>query len=173
MKMKKKAIMLSSLAIIVLALAVGIGSRYANKSPIADNNNEGAPQQSQEPITVNIDSSEPSLMPEPTTEVIYETEKSIPQEQENVPIPKKPTEKPKPPKATGSYTKPDSHPTYNEQDTVKEPAKETPPPVNESSETANGKIYVEGFGYIEIGGPNQGKIVDSDGDINKQVGSMD
>ena len=36
----------------------------------------------------------------------------------------------------------------------------------------DGEVYFPGFGYIKDGGPNTEKIIDSDGDINKQVGEM-
>ncbi|OQB12600.1 MAG: hypothetical protein BWY15_02163 [Firmicutes bacterium ADurb.Bin193] len=44
-------------------------------------------------------------------------------------------------------------------------------PTQEADSPQNGK-YVEGFGYVEYSGPNQGETVDSGGDINKMVGYM-
>lgn len=35
-----------------------------------------------------------------------------------------------------------------------------------------GETYLPGFGWIENSGENQGTVVDGDGDINKQVGTM-
>ena len=43
---------------------------------------------------------------------------------------------------------------------------------SQGGDTKNGKIYVPGFGWID-GGGGQGTTVDGDGDINKQVGTMD
>jgi hypothetical protein len=41
-------------------------------------------------------------------------------------------------------------------------------------DTKDGKIYVPGFGWInDQGGGGQGTVGKSDGDINKQVGTMD
>ena len=41
-------------------------------------------------------------------------------------------------------------------------------------EKKDGKIYVPGFGWVkDNGGGSQGEVVGSDGDINKQVGTMD
>ena len=48
-----------------------------------------------------------------------------------------------------------------------------PENVNPDSNPPQGKAYVEGFGYVEIGGPTQVITGYSDGDINKQVGTMD
>ena len=68
-----------------------------------------------------------------------------------------------------------------EQDKVQEhekvePPKDVPKPDSKPSggDTQNGKIYVPGFGWIEDnGGGGQGTVGESDGDINKQVGTMD
>lgn len=38
---------------------------------------------------------------------------------------------------------------------------------------SKGETYLPGFGWIENSGENQGIVVDGDGDINKQVGTMD
>ncbi|HBT63652.1 MAG TPA: hypothetical protein DEB10_03190 [Ruminococcaceae bacterium] len=43
----------------------------------------------------------------------------------------------------------------------------------QGGETKDGKIYVPGFGWIDDIGDGQGTTVDGDGDINKQVGTMD
>ena len=48
-----------------------------------------------------------------------------------------------------------------------------PKNVNPDSNPPQGKAYVEGFGYVEIGGPTQVITGYSDGDINKMVGTMD
>ena len=45
--------------------------------------------------------------------------------------------------------------------------------VNPDSNSPQGKAYVEGFGYVEIGGPTQVITGYSDGDINKMVGTME
>lgn len=37
---------------------------------------------------------------------------------------------------------------------------------------SNGAVYVPGFGYIENSGPVKGETVDSGGDWNKQIGTM-
>jgi len=44
----------------------------------------------------------------------------------------------------------------------------------QGGDTKDGKIYVPGFGWInDEGGGGQGTVGKSDGDINKQVGTMD
>ncbi len=45
--------------------------------------------------------------------------------------------------------------------------------VPQGGDTNNGKIYVPGFGWIEDVGEGQGTAVDGEGDINKQIGTMD
>ena len=37
----------------------------------------------------------------------------------------------------------------------------------------SGKVYVDGFGYVEAGGSTVSVTGSSDGDINKMVGVMD
>lgn len=44
---------------------------------------------------------------------------------------------------------------------------------NPDSNPPQGKAYVEGFGYVEIGGSTRVTIGYSDGNINKMVGTMD
>lgn len=65
---------------------------------------------------------------------------------------------------------PEQKPEYKPEDKQK-PSSTPDDPKN--GDTNNGKIYVEGFGWIENhGGGGEGGIADSDGDINKQVGEM-
>lgn len=40
------------------------------------------------------------------------------------------------------------------------------------STNSSGQVYVPGFGYVAPGGSGQSVVVDGDGDINKQVGTM-
>lgn len=68
-------------------------------------------------------------------------------------------------------------------DSVKKPASKQPGAAKNSTsnksepkggEKKDGKIYVPGFGWVkDNGGGVKQEIVGSDGDINKQVGSMD
>lgn len=83
----------------------------------------------------------------------------------------KPAEPPKPqPKEPEQPQSPDTPPTYEEKDV--QPNK----PANEpkaGDKNAEGKVYFPGFGWIDDSGPSQGSISESDGDWNKQVGTMD
>lgn len=80
---------------------------------------------------------------------------------------KDPTQKPDGEKVT-EPPKPVDH------DKVEKPT-ETPKNDNQpqGGETKDGKIYVPGFGWIDDIGDGQGTTIDGDGDINKQVGTMD
>ena len=94
--------------------------------------------------------------------------------QENVPPQPKPTAPPEKPKANGCYTNPEAPPTYTEEQTViTEEAKQ---PISQSTNQTgenDGKAYVEGFGYVDVGGSTKSVTGASDGDINKMVGVMD
>lgn len=83
--------------------------------------------------------------------------------------PTTPTEKPKPADKTSSTDK--KHITGKPKTAAKDTTSKTEP---KSGEKKDGKIYVPGFGWVkDNGGGSQGEVVGSDGDINKQVGTMD
>ena len=68
-----------------------------------------------------------------------------------------------------ALTNPDTKPTYEDNQTNVNPDNDTP----KNGDKKPGYIYIEGFGWIvDEGGEAQGDIIDSDGDINKQVGNM-
>lgn len=102
-------------------------------------------------------------------------EKVIAEVQENEPIEEKPSEPPEKPKAKGSYTNPQSPPTYtNEQTVVEKNTSKTVPVEKEQAGVKKGKVYIEGFGYVDDEGGDSTAIKGtSDGDINKMVGVMD
>lgn len=57
----------------------------------------------------------------------------------------------------------------NNEPIVSDPAADQP----QNGDTQNGSIYIEGFGWIpDEGGSSVQHNIDSDGDINKQVGTM-
>ena len=57
----------------------------------------------------------------------------------------------------------------NNKPIVSDPAANQP----QNGDTQNGSIYIEGFGWIpDEGGSSVQHNIDSDGDINKQVGTM-
>lgn len=89
--------------------------------------------------------------------------------QSNTPEPVKP-EPPKKPTPQGVVTNPVKPPEYKPEDTTV--SKPSEPKAGEKNE--KGQIWFPGFGWVDDkGGGSQGEKVGSDGDINKQVGSMD
>lgn len=101
-------------------------------------------------------------------------EKVIAEVQINEPIEVKPTTPPEKPKAEGNYTNPDKPPTYTKEQTVVEEKSEANVMQNSNkSQATSGKVYVDGFGYVEKAGQTRTQTGVSDGDINKMVGSMD
>ncbi|MFS0723702.1 DUF6550 family protein [Paenibacillus sp. 1P07SE] len=89
---------------------------------------------------------------------------------EPVPTPK-PTEPPKPkPVETEQPQAPDTPPTYEEKETQPNKPQNEP---NAGDKNSSGKVFVPGFGWVEDSGENQGSQSSSDGDWNKQVGTMD
>ena len=91
-------------------------------------------------------------------------------------------EKPEtPPETDDDLTDPDKQPEYEPSIPQPEPSKEpTPSPQPEQSTPAGGgstddshpgQVYDPVFGWIDVGDTQQDNI-DSDGDINKQIGTM-
>ncbi|NLZ73921.1 MAG: hypothetical protein GX905_08960 [Bacteroidales bacterium] len=182
---KRNSIILAiALLMTVAGLAVGIGLQYSNKSApqIAENQSSESDQvnASVEPIesvkpeiiedkkvqpevTEQIESPGPTTI-EGATEPGSSTT-SIQEGQQKADV--KPTEPPKPtPK--GDNTDKTQPPTYNEDD-VKPSSSE--PKMGDRND--KGEIYIAGFGWVNEIGESVGTIVDSDGDIDKQVGIMD
>lgn len=91
------------------------------------------------------------------------TEQSLQMEPSKPAAPAAPTPKPE-----TSATNPGKPPEYKPEDTIK-----TQPSEPKSGEINNkGQTWVPGFGWVDDSGPNQGTVVDGEGDINKQVGTM-
>lgn len=182
---KRNSIILAiALFVAVAGLAIGIGLQYSNKL-----DPQIAEVQSSEPTQVNasvdaIESVKPEIIedkkiqsevpeeiqsPEPTPIAGSAEPGSITTSiQEGQPkADGKPTEPPKPtPK--GSNTDKKQPPTYDEDDV--EPGS-SEPKVGDRND--KGEIYVAGFGWIKEIGEGECIAVDSDGDIDKQVGIMD
>lgn len=78
----------------------------------------------------------------------------------------KPTDKPVP---IGDTTNKDEVPSYPEEVPVTAPEVQTPADNSESSHP--GQVYDPVFGWIDTGNTTY-DVVDSDGDINKQIGTM-
>lgn len=101
-------------------------------------------------------------------------EKVIAEVQVNEPIEKKDTTPPEKPKAEGVNTNPDKPPEYKKEQVVVEKKQQTTPSSKPKNNTASaGKVYVDGFGYVDKAGTTQTQTGVSSGDINKMVGSMD
>ena len=124
-----------------------------------------------EKVTIEINPEAPTL-PEYKEITDEETgEKVMAPVQVNGPIEPKSKTPPEKPVSKGDYTNPDAPPTYTEEQTKVEQPKKTVN--NGSSSSSGGKVYVEGFGYVEKAGKTQVQTGVSDGDINKMIGSMD
>ena len=94
------------------------------------------------------------------------SDSTIKKAEDNVPPKEKPV-------TTDSLTNPDKPPEYNasvplhtETDDFKEPVKN-----DTAAVTSSGQVYDPVFGWIQTGDTNQ-NVVDSSGDINKQIGTM-
>lgn len=107
---------------------------------------------------------------QPDKDVVLDVDK-----QQNVEVtvakaPEKPVE-PEKPVITDeeAIMNPDKKPEYDKSQTTVEPKSSQP----KSGDKKDGKVYIPGFGWVkDEGGGGQGEVVDSDGDINKQVGQM-
>ncbi|WP_028306807.1 DUF6550 family protein [Desulfitibacter alkalitolerans] len=86
---------------------------------------------------------------------------------EEVVIPEPPKEKPE---SKDDITDKNKVPIYEEKEVKPSAQPETP----KGDERNNkGQIYIPGFGWVDDkGGGGEGHIVDSEGDINKQIGNM-
>lgn len=93
--------------------------------------------------------------------------------QKNEPPETKPTTPPEKPKSEHSYTNPEKPPEYKKEQTVVEKKVETNSETNKKQTSEKGKVYVDGFGYVDKAGETKTQTGVSDGDINKMVGSMD
>lgn len=93
--------------------------------------------------------------------------------QKNEPPETKPTIPPEKPKSEDSYTNPEKPPEYKKEQTVVEKKVETNSETNKKQTSEKGKVYVDGFGYVDKAGEIKTQTGVSDGDINKMVGSMD
>lgn len=93
--------------------------------------------------------------------------------QKNEPPETKPTIPPEKPKSEDSYTNSEKPPEYKKEQTVVEKKVETNSETNKKQTSEKGKVYVDGFGYVDKAGETKTQTGVSDGDINKMVGTMD
>ncbi|WP_141499733.1 DUF6550 family protein [Paenibacillus luteus] len=144
-------------------------------TPVASEQPETSPSPSpSSPVVIPEISDKPTTTEKPTP--ILQPEKQ--NEQVQVPITKpkskpKATEPPKPMPETNPSEKPNpsTPPTYSQKETNPDKKESTEPKSGDKND--KGQVYLPGFGWIEQGGPNQGEISNSDGDWDKQVGTMD
>ena len=172
----KRLLVTGCLAIVCVVLIAAISSRFKIE-PVKENVIPPSNTVANE-ITPNPDSTKPNETAGKKDEIVVSpTESGTPQGgtssqnsneivQSNTPEPVKP-EPPKKPTPQGVVTNPVKPPEYKPEDTTV-----SKPTESKAGEKKDGQIYVPGFGWQkETGG--QGTKVGSDGDINKQVGSMD
>lgn len=161
--------------VIICVIAIGIGvSTLFGKKPMETGNEETVPAKEPSPeITVNINTEEPTQIYEEIVD--DETGETVTAEvQENVPPSPKQTSEPPKPKAEGNYENPEAPPEYTKEQTIVEKNDAPSQPKEEiNTQPKNGQVYVEGFGYIDVGADTVVENVDSGGDINKIVGNMD
>lgn len=166
---KKTKIVLIGLAAVT---AVAIGGTVIYRGTLPDKPTLVATEEEKSDSEVIIDiNTEADDVPEYKEIVDEETGETVTAEvQINEPIEQKSTTPPENPKSEESYTNSEKPPTYTKEQTVVEKKTRTNT-ANQSS--ANGKVYVDGFGYVEKAGETKTQTGVSDGDINKMVGSMD
>ncbi|KFN12379.1 hypothetical protein P4H94_26890 [Paenibacillus macerans] len=141
---------------------------------IPEDSTSNSPETEQPSSLPKVSDVKPEQEPTITESPILQPEKG-PQHIE-VPITEpESTPKPtKPPKSKPQTTdKPQSpvSPSKNDDQETKPSKPKEEPKVGEQN--SSGKVYFPGFGWVEKGEPNQGSKSESDGDWDKQVGTMD
>ena len=177
--MKKKTKIAVITTVCIIAAGVGIGlliPKHSNTGETLISKNTDTEPQKEVVVNINPYTEPPKVYEEITDEETGETVTA--EVQENVPPEDKPEKPPEKPVATGDYTNPSAPPVYKEQETVIDESKKTEVPKevpvqNNASLSNENKVYVEGFGYVEVGSPTKTVTATSDGDINKMVGVMD
>lgn len=172
-KTKKWAIVAGGLVLCAVLVAL-IGAQFKTPAlPTAPPSSSEAPKPESEDEMVFVPNpveSAPATKPGENTGGNGDssgTEQTI---QPDVSKPEPPAEKPKV-ENEDARKDPSSTPEYKPEETEKKPTPKPDAPQN--GDTKDGKIYIEGFGWIEDnGGGGQGETIDGDGDINKQVGEM-
>lgn len=182
-KTKKWLIAAGGLALCAV-LVVAITGQFKTEKPT----DAPLPSQSSSASDVTVDSSAPDTT-EKENEVVIQTPDATPPASSDNGAVDTGTEQTiqgdvtKPEYTEEELKNPDQKPNgepVTEKDTVQDHDKvETPvtPPKTDDQpqggDTQNGKIYVPGFGWIDDqGGGGEGVVGESDGDINKQVGTM-
>ena len=173
----KKRTKITLITVVSLAVLTAVGVMiYQGNTPdmsklVAIENKE----ETQKPEVVIDIRTEREKAPEYKEIIDEETgDKVIAEVQINEPIEKKPETPPEKPKAEGSYTNPEQPPEYKKEQTViEEKPKTNVTPNSSKTQASSGKVYIDGFGYVEKAGQTKTQTGVSNGDINKMVGSMD
>ena len=174
MKKKTKIALITTVTIVALA-AIGVMIYQGNPPDMSNLVAIENREETEKPEVVIDIRTEREKEPEYKEIVDDESgEKVMAEVQINEPIEKKPTTPPAKPKSEGSYTNPEQPPTYTKEQTViEEKQKNNVTPNSNKNQSSSGKVYIEGFGYVEKAGQTKTQTGVSNGDINKMVGSMD
>lgn len=167
--MKKKTIIISTIAVIALVCAGGVWY-FTSQPHTAQIATEAGEESEEQEVVVKIN--ENIEVPKVYETIVDESgNEAVAEVQENAPPEKKPEAPTEKPKSSGSYANPDSPPTYTKEQTVIE--EKPKQQVNKGASGGGSKVYIDGFGYVEQGSNTQTKTGQSTGDINKMVGTMD
>ncbi|OME10722.1 DUF6550 family protein [Paenibacillus odorifer] len=194
--MKKKRVLLIASSLVILAIGVYLWSDSShpddNKNVVTLGNSVSVaspypaievPDVTKAPV---ISSEQPSSspvavpdispQPSPSEAPILQPEKEVTKVEVPISQPKvtsKPTEPPKPKvKEPEKAKSPSTPPMYGEKQT--EPNKETATTPKAGDKNDKGQVYVPGFGWVkDQGGGSTSVDTGNDGDVDKQVGSMD
>lgn len=168
----KKNLTVTLLVVLAIALGAGLIS-YVNKTPKNKEDKVLSDINKVDEVKVEeIKTENEEKAKVPVIDAVGSTEKSS---QNNVissnteTAPKKPEPPKEKPKTTDDITNKNKVPTYPEK--AVKPQKESNPKGGEKNN--KGQVYFPGFGWVDDSGANKGETVTSDGDINKQVGTMD
>lgn len=177
-KNKKLLSILGVVAVVVIVIGMVLMGKNGQTSTIdpasapsdvsvKDVDHDNTPESSSdEPLVEVPDVAKPETTDsQPQTDTVLNVEK---EEQVNVNL----TDSKKKPNATPPPAPPQEKQqaaSEKNEPIVHEPARNQP----QTGDTQNGSIYLEGFGWIpDEGGSSIQHNIDSDGDINKQVGNM-
>lgn len=159
----KKNFVISILVVTSIVLGVGVISYITNEHKVKDIQ---VLAKDNKPIKVKADEKKLDVE-ESSKDKTVSTNTEAPKKEIVPTKPEPPKEKPKTQDDIANINK---VPTYTEKQ-VKPQTQEAP---KGGEANSKGQIYLPGFGWVDNeGGGGQGTNVNSNGDINKQVGNMD
>lgn len=133
---------------------------------------ESKPIETNKPNTIEPDNSSPESI-DPEKEAADFIEGGGIEIEQNFPKPEKESEPPEPPKIEDEkmLTNPDTKPTYKPEQT--KPQQSTPSDKPKHGDTKNGKIYIEGFGWVaDEGGGGRGEDASDMYENGNKIGSF-